>query len=147
MRLAGLAAVCMTFALGGLQAEAHHSFAAYDLSKVVTVTGTIKEFRWGAPHAQLVLAYTDAKGHPSELMVQSGSPAAFARQGFNPNSFKVGQKVELAYHPIRSGSLGGAISTLKLPDGRVFKDMEVTDPATGANVPSDPAAPPPPPAP
>lgn len=118
-----------------LPASAHHSFAAYDLSKTVTVSGTVKEFRWGAPHAALLLAYVDAKGKKADLMVQSGAPAAFARQGFNPKDLRPGQKVELAYHPNRNNSLGGAMASLKLPDGRIFKDMEVSDPATGANVP------------
>lgn len=118
-----------------LPASAHHSFAAYDLSKKVTVTGTIKEFRWGAPHAALLLAYVDGKGKKVDLMVQSGAPAAFARQGFNPKDFRPGQKVELAYHPNRNSSLGGAMASLKLADGRIFKDIEVSDPASGANVP------------
>lgn len=118
-----------------LPASAHHSFAAYDLSKTVTVNGTIKEFRWGAPHAALLLTYVDGKGKKADLMIQSGSPAAFARQGFNPKDFRPGQTVEVAYHPNRNASLGGAMARLKLPDGRLFKDVEVSDPATGANVP------------
>lgn len=118
-----------------LPALAHHSFAAYDLSRTITVSGTIKELRWGAPHAALLLVYVDAKGKTVDLMVQSGAPAAFAKQGFNPKNFRPGEKVELAYHPNRNGSLGGAMASLKLPDGRMFKDMEVSDPATGANVP------------
>ena len=125
------------------QTEAHHSFAAYDLSWIVTVNGTVKEFRWGAPHAALLIVYKNDKGQAVDLMVQSGSPAAFSRQGFNPNDFKAGQKVELSYHPNRNGSLGGAMSTLRLTDGRIFKDAEVSDPASGANVPpGGPASPP-----
>lgn len=134
-----LSVICVAAAAASVflafQTEAHHSFAAYDLSRVVTVNGTIKEFRWGAPHAALLIVYKNDKGQAVNLMVQSGAPAAFARQGFNPNDFKTGQQVELSYHPNRNGSFGGAMSTLKLADGRVFKDAEVSDPASGANVP------------
>ena len=127
------------------QAWGHHSFSAYDLSKTLTVSGTIKEFRWGAPHASLLLDYVNDSGKPVVLMVQSGSPAAFARQGFKPRDFRSGEKVELTYHPINSGGLGGAMASLKLADGRTFRDTEVTDPAGGANVPpGGPAAPKPP---
>jgi hypothetical protein len=146
-----LRAVTVAAVLFAGAASAHHSFAAYDLTKTVTVSGTIKDFRWGAPHSSLLLTYRDGAGRVIDLMVQSNAPAAFVKQGFNPRDFHAGDKVELGYHPNRNGSLGGAIASLKLPDGRVFHDIELSNPATGANVPgadssAPPAGPGPPPA-
>ena len=40
-------------------ANAHHSFNAYDMSKTESASGSIKEFRWGAPHSSMVLIYSD----------------------------------------------------------------------------------------
>jgi hypothetical protein len=48
----------------------------------------------------------------------------FVKQGFKPKDFRVGDKVEISWHPSRSGATGGILSTLKLPDGRIFKDTE-----------------------
>ena len=32
-------------------AGAHHSFASFDRTKKVTLTGSVKEFQWTNPHA------------------------------------------------------------------------------------------------
>jgi hypothetical protein len=57
-----VAAVAGTAAVTGTAAYAHHSFNAYDMSKTETVSGAIKEFRWGAPHSSVVVIYVDKNG-------------------------------------------------------------------------------------
>jgi len=104
-------------------ALAHHSFAAYDMSRTLSAEGTLKEFRWGAPHSSMVLIYLD-KGKPKEMSVVSGSPLMFSKQGFVPRDFKRGEKVKVTYHPNTGGQPGGAMSSLKLSDGRTFSDSE-----------------------
>ena len=121
-------------------AYAHHSFNAYDLSKTESVSGTLKEFRWGAPHSSMVLIYLDKSGKPQTMSVVSGSPLMFSKQGFAPRDFHRGDKVILTYHPNTSGGVGGALATLTLPDGRTFNDNEAA--ARGG-----PGAPPLPPGP
>jgi hypothetical protein len=46
----GLAAMALSFLLGTTPALAHHSFDMFDMSKQITLTGTIKEFQWTNPH-------------------------------------------------------------------------------------------------
>ena len=104
---------------------AHHSFNAYDMSKTETVSGSIKEFRWGAPHSSMVLIYLDKSGKPQLMSVVSGSPLMFSKQGFAPRDFHRGDKVTVTYHPNTSGGSGGALATLTLPDGKNYKDSEI----------------------
>jgi len=104
--------------------SAHHSFAGYDMTKTNTAQATIKEFRWGAPHSAAVFIIKGADGKPQEMTVSSAAPTMFVKQGFKPRDFKVGDKVDIEWHPTRSGAVGGILSTMKLPDGRTFKDME-----------------------
>ena len=68
--------------LAAMPAFAHHSFNAYDMSKSMPMSGTIKEFRWGAPHSSMVLMYMDKAGQPAQMAITSGSPLTFLRQGF-----------------------------------------------------------------
>jgi hypothetical protein len=103
---------------------AHHSFAAYDMSKTVSQAGTIKEFRWGAPHASVVLVYTDKSGKPVTMSIVTGSPTAFSRQGFKPRDFRKGDAATVVYHPNVNGVPGGAMATLTLADGRKYSDSE-----------------------
>jgi hypothetical protein len=105
-------------------ASAHHSFAGYDMTKTLTAAATIKEFRWGAPHSAVVLAMKGPDGKTQEFTVASAAPSMFVKQGFTPKDFRVGDKVDIGWHPSRNGALGGVLSTLKLPDGRTFKDAE-----------------------
>jgi Family of unknown function (DUF6152) len=104
-------------------AVAHHSFAAYDMNKTQSIDGTLKEFRWGAPHSSMVLIYID-KGKPKQMSIVSGNPLMFARQGFNPRDFKRGDKVMVGYHPNVSGLPGGALASIRLPNGKTFLDTE-----------------------
>jgi len=105
-------------------ALAHHSAAGYDLEKTYSAQATIKEFRWGAPHSAGVFVMKDKDGKDQELTIATATPAALIKQGFKVKDFKVVEKVELAWHPARSGRPGGTLSSIKLPDGRTFKDTE-----------------------
>jgi hypothetical protein len=120
--LAGLAAG-VGLGLAAAPAFAHHSFAAYDMNQILSAEGTLKEFRWGAPHSSLVLIYID-KGAEKQMSIISGSPLLFAKQGLSPRDFKRGDKVKVTYHPNTSGQPGGALATLKLPNGKSFSDTE-----------------------
>ena len=101
-------------------ALAHHSFAAYDQQVTKSVSGTLKEFDWNAPHSGLTVVYLDEKGQMQEVSVTTGAPSSIAGQGFKKRDFKVGTKVTLSWHPNRNGTPGGEMVELKLDDGRVL---------------------------
>jgi hypothetical protein len=122
-------------------AIAHHSFNAYDISKTESVSGSLKEFRWGAPHSSMVLIYLDKSGKQQAMSVVSGSPLMFSRQGFTPRDFHRGDKVTVTYHPNTNGAVGGALASLTLPNGRTYKDNEAAA-AGGPGAPPPPAGPP-----
>jgi hypothetical protein len=103
---------------------AHHSFSGYDMSKTLSAPATLKEFRWGAPHSSVVFVVKGPNGKPQEVSMASASPAAFAKQGFKPRDFKVGDKMQISWHPSKSGATGGALAGMMLPDGRKFGDTE-----------------------
>lgn len=112
---------------GSVPAMAHHSFAAYDMVKVASASGTIKEFRWGAPHSSMVLIYKDKSGKDAEMSLVSGSPLMFAKAGFAPRDFKRGDKVSVTFHPNVNGAAGGALASITLPNGRTFSDAEAAN--------------------
>jgi len=113
-----------TLSLAAAPAFAHHSFNAYDMSKTDSVSGTLKEFRWGAPHSSMVLLYKDKSGKGTEMSIISGSPLMFSKQGFVPHDFHPGDKINVAYHPNINGVPGGSMAALSLPDGKTYSDAE-----------------------
>ena len=118
------AVAVLALGMVALPVSAHHSASGYDMKKTETAQATIKEFRWSAPHSSAVFIIKGPKGQPQELLAHTATPAMFIRQGFKPKDFKVGEKVEIMWHPTRSGAPGGIVSSIKFADGRVFKDDE-----------------------
>ena len=103
---------------------AHHSAVGYDLSKTVSAEATLKEFRWSSPHSEAIFVIKGPDGKAEDMTVASATPAMFVKQGFKPKDFQIGDKMEISWHPAKSGHLGGMLASMKFPDGRVFKDVE-----------------------
>lgn len=100
-------------------AQAHHSFAMYDQTKSVTVTGALTRFIPGANHAQLLFEKLGADGKP-ELGadgkpivwgVELGPAAAIAKQGITVESFPLGTIISVTLNPLRNGKPFGAMAT------------------------------------
>jgi hypothetical protein len=111
--LAGIAA-----ALLAAPAFAHHSFAMFDQSKVLYMLGLVKEFEFVNPHAWLHLAIVNDKGDASTWSFEAGSVAQLARLGWSKDSFKVGDQVEVGFRPLKDGSRGGQLMSVKLANSQ-----------------------------
>jgi hypothetical protein len=111
--LAGIAA-----ALLAAPALAHHSFAMFDQSKVLYMPGKVKEFEFVNPHSWLHLAIVNDKGDASTWSFEAGSVAQLVRLGWAKDSFKVDDEVEVGFRPLKDGSRGGQLMSVKLANGQ-----------------------------
>jgi hypothetical protein len=93
--------------LAASPAWAHHSYAMFDRSKTVTLTGTIREFRWTNPHSWIQLTVPGDNGGTDEWSVEMGSPFELLRVGWTAKTVKAGDKVSIQVHPVKDGSKGG----------------------------------------
>jgi hypothetical protein len=125
-RIIGGAAFLLASALC-TSANAHHSFAMYDISATKTMTGKLTRFIPGSNHAQLVFEVLgeDGKpvmenGKPLVWGVETGSAAAMARQGVTVESFPQGTIVTVSLHPLRDGRPFGAIGGAIINCGAAF---------------------------
>jgi hypothetical protein len=107
--LAGIAA-----ALLAAPAFAHHAFAIFDSNKMAYTTGTVKQFELVNPHTWLHLAIANDKGDVTTWSFEGGSVLQLARLGWSMDTFKVGDKVEVGFHPMKDGSRGGQLMSAKL---------------------------------
>jgi len=101
-------------------AIAHHSGVEFDTTRVVELTGTIKEFQFKNPHTWIQVLVPGPKGESVEWSLEWGSPNALGREGYRPTSFPVGAKVTVRINPMKSGSAGGAFIGAKLEDGKTI---------------------------
>src|SRR5215467_15031085 len=97
--------------------SAHHSFAMYDQTKTVTLTGVSKQFVAQANHAEIhfYLIAPDRKGlakgpdgKPVEWGVEMAGAAAVAAQGITAASFGSTTVFSVKMNPLRDGSNFGS---------------------------------------
>ncbi len=69
---------------------AHHGNASYDLSKMVTVTGTVTEYIWANPHVFLKLDAKDDSGNTLHWTIEAQNPVSQLDVGWSKNTFKPG---------------------------------------------------------
>jgi len=102
-------------------AAAHHSFAMFDATKTLTVQGTVKEFQWGNPHTWLDVLILNQDGTAKPLSLELNGLSGLLRYGWKPQTVKPGDKVEVAYHPMRDGTSAGQLVQLVTAQGRTLK--------------------------
>ena len=93
---------------------AHHSPAAFDRTKEVTLVGTVKEFRWQNPHTWIEVNVPDGKGKTVLWGVELTSPTYLVRAGWKSNTIKPGDKVTVIVNPVRTGEPAGIFRKLIL---------------------------------
>jgi hypothetical protein len=110
---------------------AHHSTAAFETEKKVTIKGTVTEWYWANPHCLLKL---DVRTNGSEVIrwvAESGAPANMVDAGWRKNSLKPGDQVTVTVLPAKNGNPVGRILRVEFADGRttlvVGADEDVAD--------------------
>src|SRR5215467_15530384 len=111
--LAGIAA-----ALFAAPAVAHHAFAMFDQSKVLYLSGTVKQFEFVNPHAWLHVAIVNDKGDTSTWSFEGGSPSQLVSLGWAADHPRVGETIEVGFRPMKDGSRGGQLMSVKFPNGQ-----------------------------
>ena len=124
MKLKVIGLVVIAVAAFCVDVQAHHSFSMFDKEKMITISGTLKEFEWTNPHCWLhVMAMDSATGKNVEWAFEMGSITQIAAQGWKVDSVKPGDKITISGHPLKDGSRGGQYRSVKLPDGRSFQQV------------------------
>ena len=93
MRIEALSFSCVAALLATGPAVAHHSFAIFDQTKVLSINGTVKEFELVNPHAWLHVNITNDDGQTSTWSFEGGSVRQLVTLGWKPENFKSGAKV------------------------------------------------------
>ena len=100
--------------------EAHHSFAMFDQTKQVTLTGNVTVFEWTNPHAYIEIDVPEENGTIKHWSVELGSPSILMQSGWKYKDVKHGDKVTVKISPLRDGKPGGLLIQATLADGRVL---------------------------
>lgn len=101
------------------RAEAHHSQVLFDMSKCLTLTGTVRNWQFESPHSWLWLVVLNKTGSTDIWGLESASPAQMIEKEprWKRDVVKTGDKVTVWYSPLKDGRTGGALNKIILPDG------------------------------
>ena len=115
-------------ALLAMPLSAHHSTAAnFNSESIISVRGTVTEYRFQNPHVQILLDVENDAGEIERWMVELAAKNQFIRRGWTGDEFEPGQMITVfgweGYRP-RSAYLTRAI----MPDGTEIRPVRlVTD--------------------
>ena len=95
-------------AILSVPALAHHGTGiSYDQDTQITLNGTVKEFVWRNPHAQLWVDITEGEFKGQSYGIEMNSPGVMLRWGWSKNTFKPGDEITVKVHPSKTGRAVG----------------------------------------
>jgi hypothetical protein len=122
-------------ALAAVPAFAHHSFAMYDQTKMLVLTGVVYQFVAQANHAEIHMYLIGADGKLEKGQdgkyhaygVEMAGAAAIAEQGITADTMKSGTIISVKVNPLREGTDFGS----KAGNSALAKCPWKTPPAPG----------------
>jgi len=106
-------------------ALAHHSMNGFDRAKTITITGTVKQFKWANPHSWIEFEAPNDKGGVTVWNAEMTAPGVLARAGWKSTILKPGDKVTIVGRPLLTGEPGLLFVSVTLPDGRTLTERPV----------------------
>lgn len=89
--------------MGGITAQAHHSFAGtYDLKKQITIEGTLIRIQWRNPHSFVHVKAPDETGAVHEWSIEWSGLPQLAGTGVTTSTIAVGDPVVIMGNPTRT---------------------------------------------
>jgi hypothetical protein len=118
------ALLCGLVLLGaGVPVWAHHSFAAaYDMTKAITVEGTIFQVRLTNPHSWFFLdVKNSATGQVDRWAFEAGTPSGMISNGYKKDEIKAGTVVTIrGFHAKDPSQNAGMLQQLTTADGKTY---------------------------
>jgi hypothetical protein len=123
-RLVCVLGVTLALLIACENVSAHHGSSNYDLSKSVSVKGTVTQFDFMNPHSAIHLEAKDDKGNAEEWLIEADSPNNLARAGWTRDSLKPGDLVTIVGNRLKDGSKIMRLQKVIFADGKELKPRE-----------------------
>ena len=102
---------------------AHHSFQAeFDISKPMTLKGTVSKVEWVNPHVYVHVDVKDDKGVVTKWAFETLGPGRMRAEGMSKQTFGIGRVVTLKGYAARDGSKNlGFLRQVTFDDGHTIE--------------------------
>jgi hypothetical protein len=103
---------------------AHHGTAAYDTKNIVTIKGTMTDFRFINPHVQLFFDVKNDKGEAEKWQAELTAPNKMTRAGWDKHTLKPGDSIAASGYVSKNDPHTMWITKLIGPDGEELQLRE-----------------------
>jgi hypothetical protein len=98
---------------------AHHAATQYETDKLITLKGTITEFKFVNPHPHLYFEVKDTAGNVEMWIAESGAPPSrWYNSGWRANALKFGDLITITGGPRKDGQKMMRIRKIVSPSGQ-----------------------------
>ncbi len=102
-----------------VSAVAHHGFVSwFDMSRTVTLKGTVTSFDWTNPHTYIYLDVKNEKGAVEKWTAELGTPAMLSRIGWRRDTLKPGDEATATGNPAKDGKPTMHLEKIVLASGQ-----------------------------
>jgi Family of unknown function (DUF6152) len=84
-------------------AAAHHSAIMFDDTKLVELTGVVKEFQYTNPHSWLLVDVTNDDGSVTTWGFEAEGPSTLMRAGIRLSDLPPGTEITIRGNPMKDG--------------------------------------------
>jgi hypothetical protein len=102
--LVGLVAIPLALFVLSAPVLAHHGGAAYDTSKMTTLTGTITDFQFIQPHPIIYLDVKGANGNIEKWFVEMTAPNHLVHYGWSGHKLHAGEMIKVQGNAAKNGN-------------------------------------------
>ena len=120
-------------------AYAHHGIVGwFDMSRSISVKGTVTSFEWTNPHSYISCDVKDEQGAITKWNAEMGGVPMLGRAGWRRETVKPGDQITLMGRPAKDGKHSMLLDKVVLANG---KELPATDvplpPAEGDKTPKE----------
>jgi Family of unknown function (DUF6152) len=116
-----IALLVSLFSISG-SAFAHHGTANYDMTKVVTVKGTVTDFQFVNPHTLILFDVKNDQGVIEHWQAEATSPNHLVRAGWSKDIIKSGDQISISGFRAKNGSTVMRFQKMVLANGQEISE-------------------------
>ncbi len=106
--------------LSPVPAVAHHGYAAYDLTKILSLKGTVTDYELENPHSTMSFDVKDEHGKVESWVAEAGHVRLMHDEGWTSTTLKPGDVVTFYFHPAKNGSHAVDLVKVEFHDGHAL---------------------------
>ncbi len=116
-----IAALVFLLSIAG-SAFAHHGVANYDMTKVVTLKGTVTDFQFINPHTLILFDVKNEKGEVEHWQAEATSPNHLVRAGWTRDIVKAGDQITISGYRAKNGTTIMRFQKMILANGQEVQE-------------------------